>query len=99
MSFPILDTLRAELKDQGFEVVAINVDEYREDALEFLADLPVDYLVAYDAEGNTPEAYGILGMPTGFLVDRAGTVRVVHQGFRKSDAEKLRTEVMQLLGE
>ena len=75
------------------------MDEYREDALEFLADLPVDYLVAYDAEGNTPEAYGILGMPTGFLVDRAGTVRVVHQGFRKSDAEKLRAEVMQLLGE
>ena len=99
ISFPLLDELRSELGEQGFEVLAINVDEYSEDALEFLEEMPVSYLVVRDEAGTTPSAYGILGMPTGFLIDREGTVRKVHQGFRKSDGDKLRTEVIELLGE
>ncbi len=97
ISFPILDEIRAELGERGFEVLAINVDEYPEDALEFLNELPVSYPVLYDAEGATPEAFGIIGMPTGFLIDRSGTVYKVHQGFRKSDGKKLRAEILELL--
>ncbi len=99
VSFPILDELRQEFSEQGFEVLAINVDEYKEDALEFMEELPVSYPIVFDPSGTTPSAYGILGMPTGFLVDRSGKVRKVHQGFRKSDAKKIRTEVMELLTE
>lgn len=99
VSFPLINDIREELGEQGFEVVAVNVDEYEEDALMFLEDLPVSYLVVRDASGSTPEAYGILGMPTGFLIDREGTIRKVHQGFRKSDGAKLRNEVLELLGD
>jgi thiol-disulfide isomerase/thioredoxin len=99
VSFPLLDDIREDLKDKGFEVVAINVDEYPEDALGFLEELPVRYLVVRDEAGATPEAYGILGMPTGFLIDRDGTVRKVHQGFRRSDGPKLRAEIEELLEE
>lgn len=99
ISFPMIDDIREELGERGFEVVAVNVDEYEEDALGFLEELPVSYLVVRDASGSTPEAYGILGMPTGFLIDRDGTIRKVHQGFRKSDGAKLRNEVLELLGD
>ena len=99
VSFPLLDDIREELGERGFEVVAVNVDEYEEDALGFLEELPVSYLVVRDAGGTTPEAYGILGMPTGFLIDREGMIRKVHQGFRKSDGPKLRNEVLELLGD
>ena len=99
ISFPLLDDIRKELGEQGFEVLAINVDEYPEDAMGFLEELPVSYLVVRDAAGKTPQDYGILGMPTGFLIDREGTVRKVHQGFRKSDGAKLRAEVLELLEE
>ena len=97
ISFPVLESLRTEFNEQGFEVVAINVDEFEEDALGFLEDLPVSYPVVADPEGNTPQLYGILGMPTGFLVDRDGVVRRVHQGFRKSDSKKIRAEILELL--
>ena len=98
VSFPILDEIRRDLGPQGFEVFAINVDEDPDDALEFLRELPVSYPILRDAEGSTPERFGIIGMPTGFLIDQDGKVFKVHQGFRKSDGAKLRAEVQQLLG-
>jgi peroxiredoxin len=97
VSFPVLDALRAELGPRGFEVLAVSVDASRTDALGFLEEIPVRYPVLHDPESRTLEAYGVIGMPTGFLVDREGTVRAVHEGFRKGDADKLRAEVLTLL--
>jgi thiol-disulfide isomerase/thioredoxin len=99
VSFPVLDQLRGELGPRGFEVLAINVDEVESDARQFLSEVPVSYLVVRDAGGITPQSFGILGMPTGYLIDRQGIVREIHQGFRKSDGDKLRTAIVALLGE
>jgi len=99
VSFPILDKIYKELAPRGFEVVAVNVDEFEQDALDFLQELPVSYLIAADPAGTTPAKYGILGMPTGFLIDRSGTIKQVHQGFRKSDGVKLQQEILELLGD
>jgi thiol-disulfide isomerase/thioredoxin len=97
ISFPLLEDMRTELGPRGFEVLAINVDEFEADALKFLAEVPVSYPVVRDASGTSPQAYGILGMPTGFLVDRQGVVRHVHQGFRKSDGPRLKVKILELL--
>lgn len=97
VSFPLLEGLRQELGPQGFEVLAVNVDEFVEDALQFLQEVPVSYPIAYDPQGSTPAAYGIVGMPTGFLLDREGIVRNVHAGFRKSDAAIIREKIIELL--
>jgi len=99
VSFPQLEQLRQELGPRGFEVLAINVDEFERDALGFLEEIPVSYPVVRDGTGVTPAAYGILGMPTGYLIDRSGTVRLVHQGYRKSDGAALRASIIELLGE
>jgi len=99
ISFPQLEALRDELGARGFEVLAVSVDESEADARAFLAELPVSYPVVLDNEGSTPARYGILGMPTGYLIDRAGVVRLVHQGFRRSDGERLRAAIIELLGE
>ena len=99
LSFPQLEALRQELGPRGFEVLAVNVDEFAPDALRFLEDMSVSYPVVRDGAGETPALYGILGMPTGFLIDRAGTVRLIHQGYRKSDGAALREEIIALLGE
>ncbi len=99
VSFPILEQLAIEFGPQGFDVLAINVDEVEADAQQFLSDIPVSYLVVRDGEGVSPQAYGIMGMPTGYLIDRQGVVREIHQGFRKSDGEQLRAEIVMLLKE
>lgn len=99
VSFPLLEQLREELGVRGFEVYAVNVDEVEADARKFLSEIPVSYPVVRDGAGATPGTFGILGMPTGYLIDRQGVVRDIHQGFRKSDSEKLRGAVIELLGE
>lgn len=99
LSLPEMNTLRQELVAQGFEVLAVNVDEVEEDALLFLEEIPVSYPVIWDPTGNTSQIFGILGMPTAFLIDRSGMVREVHQGFRKGDTDKIRTQVLRLLKE
>lgn len=99
LSFPQLEALRQELGPRGFEVLAVGVDEDRDDALGFLEEEPVSYPVVWDPTGDTPKRYAILGMPTGYLLDREGTIRLVHQGFRRGDGERLRAEILHLLGD
>ena len=99
VSFPQLQEIRDDLGQRGFEVLAISVDEQASDARAFLEEMPVTYPVVHDGKGVTPAAYGVLGMPTGYLIDREGVVRDIHQGYRKTDGEKLREKIITLLGE
>ncbi len=99
ISFPQLEAIRQELGSQGFEVLAISVDENTADAQKFLSEFPVSFPIVFDGAGKSPQAFGIKGMPTGFLIDRAGKVREIHQGFKKSDGAKLRQKVITLIGE
>lgn len=99
ISFPQLEIMRNELGERGFEVLAVSVDEDRADALEFLSTAGVSYPVLHDGSGVTPQTFGLMGMPTGYLIDRAGIVRHVHQGYKKSDGAKLRAMVEELLGD
>ncbi|MCD8523926.1 MAG: TlpA family protein disulfide reductase [Saccharospirillaceae bacterium] len=96
-SLPMLNELRAELKGQGFEVLAINLDEDVKDARAFLKEFPVSYPTLYDGDGKTPTAFGLRGMPTSYLIDRQGRIQSVHQGFKPSDISKIRAEVIQQL--
>ena len=99
ISIPLLNKLRNEYAEQGlpFEVIAINVDSNPEDGMDFLRDVPVEYVVLSDPEGNTPSQYGLKAMPTAYLVDQTGTVRLVHSGFKRSDIDMIADRVQNLL--
>jgi thiol-disulfide isomerase/thioredoxin len=98
-SLPALNSVRTEFRKIGFEVIAINLDEERDDAMAFLKEFPVAYPTAIDTSGKVPEAYGLVGMPTAYLVDRKGIVQWVHEGFKKSDIEPLRKTIQTLLSQ
>lgn len=96
-SMPLINELYAQYKDQGFKVIAINVDDPIEDGREFLLDTPLDYLIAADTKNEVLEQYGVRGMPTSFLIDSEGIVRMVHMGFRDKDIELIEAAVTGLL--
>ena len=81
-SFPWMGEMQRKFGDQGFAVVAINVDKKREDAAKFLAVTPGAFTIVYDPAGNVATAYDVKGMPTSYLVDRAGRIVAVDSGFR-----------------
>lgn len=88
-SLPILNEIRNEHKDKGFEVLAINVDEQLKDALAFLKKYPVDYPILLDPQAASPKVFDVKGMPTAYLVDENGNIIYKHQGFRKKDKKKI----------
>jgi len=98
-SMPFLNALRNELLEQGFEIIAINVDEDSEDALNFLKQYPVDYLTAMDPSGLCPQQYNVMAMPSAYIIDRQGVIRNIHLGFRERDEKGIRQQVLELLAE
>lgn len=96
-SLPQLDELQRELGDDGFQVVAVNVDTDPDKARRFLAKFGVAYPSATDPKGTVPSTYQISTMPTSFLIDANGVVRYVHEGFRQGDVGELRGRIRELL--
>ena len=60
--------------EQGFIVVTVNVEDTKEDVVQFVKGLGVSFPVLLDPDGKVADQYQITGFPTGFLLDRSGIV-------------------------
>ena len=91
--------MHEKYKDQGLEVIAVNVDNPIEDGLEFLLDTPLNFLIPQDPEGDVAEMFGVIGMPSSYLISPDGQVRLVHMGFRNGDIDIIEDEIEKVLAE
>ena len=98
-SFPALDVLYRDYQEKGLEVLAVNLDERRHDADVFLEAHPHRLTVLFDAKGVSPQAFGVQGMPSSFLIDRAGNIRFTHMGYSGNVDASYRQEIAQLVSE
>lgn len=97
-SLPLYNDMYHKYKDQGLEIVAINVDNPIEDGLDFLLDTPLDFLIPADPDGEAAELFEVIGMPTSYLIEPDGTVKLVHMGFRSGDIEMIEEAIQDSLG-
>ncbi len=67
-----LEPVYQEYRDRGLVILAINVRQDRQTAAAFVQRLGVSYDTLLDEEGVVARDYGVLGLPTTFLVDRDG---------------------------
>jgi thiol-disulfide isomerase/thioredoxin len=98
-SMPFMDELEGQLGAKGFQVLAVNLDENRDEAAAFLGKHPVKLTVAADPEGECPGRFGVQIMPSSYLIDRKGNIRHIQLGFRKDDSLEIRRLIEQLLAE
>ena len=98
-SFPWMNDMQAKYGEQGFTVVAINLDSERRLADEFLRKLPAHFPVAFDPQGNSAQTYKLKGMPTSYLIDKTGQLRIAHQGFHIEKQASYEQEIQGLLAE
>jgi thiol-disulfide isomerase/thioredoxin len=98
-SFPKLDALYRQRHRDGLEVLAINVDEERPRAEEFLERRPHEMPVFFDPKGHAPDAFQVEGMPSSYLVDRRGRIRFKHVGYTSAVGSAYKREVDELLSE
>lgn len=96
-SLPLYNEMYHKYKDRGLEVVAITVDNPIEDGLDFLEDTPLDFLIPVDPEGDAAELFGVIGMPSSYLIAPDGEVKLVHMGFRSGDMEMIEAAIVEHL--
>ena len=87
-SFPAMEELTKEFTDQGLTIIAISVDEKRENMQQFLKSAKVSFTVVRDAQHKLVAAADIKGMPTSFLVDRSGKIHFIHTGFDRDETTR-----------
>jgi thiol-disulfide isomerase/thioredoxin len=90
-SFPWMNEMQARYGEQGLVVLAVNLDQDKQDAEAFLNDVPAEFVIAYDPSGSSAEKMEVMGMPMSYLIDRNGKVQHRLIGFnsqKKSEHEK-----------
>lgn len=98
-SFPFMNEMHQQLKDQGLQIVGVNLDENMDDAKAFLAKYPASFTVAADISKQCAKDFDVKAMPSSYIIDRKGMVHHVHLGFRAGEANELRALVEKLLNE
>jgi thiol-disulfide isomerase/thioredoxin len=96
-SFPAMEELHKQYAGRGLTIIAVSVDEKREDMERFLKAENVSFTVVRDAGQKLVAAADVSAMPTSFLFDRAGKIRYVHKGFVGDETVKEYQEQIQLL--
>jgi thiol-disulfide isomerase/thioredoxin len=96
-SFPWMHDIKQNYADQGFEILAVNLDKDRELADRFLKEMDVNFIVAFDENGKSASDYKLRGMPSSYLIDRDGKVYASHIGFRENDKTSLEQAIKSLL--
>ena len=95
-SFPFMEELQQTYGDKGLTVIAINMDQERDSAESFLDEYRVTFSIGSDPSGSLAEDFGVIGMPTAFIIDRNGVIRKTHSGFKSKDKKKI-TEIIEEL--
>ncbi len=96
-SFTWMNKMQSLYGEEGFKVIAINLDESRNKADKFLQQIPANFAVAFDPRGNTAESYKVKAMPSSYLIDKHGNVIHANLGFRGKDEEKLEAKIRDLI--
>ena len=99
-ALPMYVDLQKHYAASGLKVYAVNVDDDAGDVTAFLEKNRVTLPVLRDPGGAVSERLlKVRVMPTSFLVDRAGVVRHVHEGFAEEFLPRYQQEIEQLLAE
>ena len=96
---PSMQRLSDQLQNDGLAMVAVNVQEGRDDIQRFVDELGLSFEILLDRRGRTAQAYGVRGLPTTVLLDRQGYVLGTKLGFAVWDDPQLVQALRDLLQE
>ncbi len=80
---PSMERLYQQLASQGFELVAVSVDENPEDVAAFRSRLGITFPIALDPAQEVSRRYQTTGFPESLLVDPDGVVLERYVGPRE----------------
>jgi peroxiredoxin len=93
-TFPFLERLYKRYGGDGVTFLGISQDDVR-DTRDFAKEYGVTFPILIDDENGyvVSNAYGLTNVPTIFLMDTDGTVKVSSMGFDKKDLERIAADL------
>ena len=92
---PRIDEVYRKLKDKGFVVLGVNVKQGEEAVAAFRKEYKISFPTPMDKDAGVAKRYGVVGLPTTFIVDKDGKIREKVMGdMTKEDVEKLVTPLL-----
>jgi peroxiredoxin len=96
---PVLERLHRTLGPRGLAVVGINARETPATARRYAADLRLSFPQVLDQAGRINRLYGVVGLPSTFLIGRDGHAVALAVGPRDWEGEAARTIIEAMLAE
>ena len=96
---PALDRLHRELGPKGFAVLGVNAREDVATVRRYAKELNLSFPLVLDQPGVINAAYGVIGLPTSFVVARDGRAVAFGVGPREWSGAPARALIVALLAE
>lgn len=89
----LLKLAQLDSQNPSLKVLAINVDNKKKQAANFLDNNDLKLIALHDENHTVAGTYEIPAIPTAIIVDREGFIRHLHIGYTKTDLDKIQKEI------
>ncbi len=96
---PSMNRLMARMASQPFTILGVNEGETPEEINAFLKQIPVNFPILLDAEGEQLKPWQVFAFPTSYVVDKQGRLRLGLFGSIEWDSPEAITQLEKLLAE
>lgn len=93
---PAFNRAWAKVKDQGIQMLAINVGEDPNTVFTFIKNFPIDFKILLDPESDELDNWQMIGLPTTYVLNAKGEVVYQAIGERAWDDDRLLTKILAL---
>lgn len=95
---PFMENLYRAFKDKGLVILAVSVDKSEKAVKVFVSDKKLTFKVLLDKDREVSfDQYGVIGLPTTFLLDKKGVVAEKFMGPMEWDSADMKDTVARLL--
>jgi thiol-disulfide isomerase/thioredoxin len=96
---PVLERLQREFSSRGLIIIGVNTREKKEAARRYAKELGLTFPLVLDRDGKINALYGVVGLPTTFVIGRDGRAIGFAVGPREWESAPARALIAALLAE
>lgn len=96
-----MERLYQALGDEPFTVLAVNQFETPDHVFAYTGQLAVDptFTILFDSDSSVANSFGVVGLPSTYLIDKWGRIRYKAIGGREFDHPEVKSLVRDLMAE
>jgi len=98
-SFPWLNAMNQKYAGEGLVIIGVNLDADRSEAMRFLEEFPAEFSIFYDESKDLAREFGVVAMPSSFVIGRDGQVRKKHFGFKVKKQDEYESAIVDALAD